>query len=205
MIDFDMNKIKDMVYDPERGRYIGEDGSELRVTPYSDGRGYKFDYYESTTYDNEKHSSIHIKTDLNENWERVDNDRDTSTQEKSSGTGCYLTTACLKHLRENFTDDCEELTVLRWFRDTFVTEEDRQHYYIIAPYIVGGIECLENNFKIYEYIYRDIVCACVNAIKRGDYEFAYNRYKNSTLILEEKFAKPILEQKLSKTLNLIKK
>ena len=38
-------KIKDMEYDLRRDRYIGKDGSEFKVTPYSDGTGYKMDYY----------------------------------------------------------------------------------------------------------------------------------------------------------------
>ncbi|MBR6948945.1 MAG: hypothetical protein IKH54_02015 [Bacilli bacterium] len=50
MSDFDYDKIKDMEYDPLRGRYVGKDGSELRVTPFSDGTGYKYDYYESSSY-----------------------------------------------------------------------------------------------------------------------------------------------------------
>ena len=31
MSSFDYDKIKDMEYDPDRGRYIGKDGSELKV------------------------------------------------------------------------------------------------------------------------------------------------------------------------------
>ena len=50
MTDFDYDKIKDMEYNPNRGRYEGKDGSELRVTPYSNGNGYKYDYYPSSTY-----------------------------------------------------------------------------------------------------------------------------------------------------------
>ena len=52
-----------MKYDPYRGIYIEEDGSELRVTPYSNGGGYKVDYYNSTTYGNKRHNSTHLKTD----------------------------------------------------------------------------------------------------------------------------------------------
>ena len=82
MSDFDYDKLKDMKYDPDRGIYIGEDGSELRVTPYSNGSGYKVDYYNSTTYGNKRHNSTHLKTDLNENWEKTDNDRENGTQKK---------------------------------------------------------------------------------------------------------------------------
>ena len=35
-----------------------------------------------------------------------------------------------------FDDNCYELSVLRWFRDNFVTKEDIEHYYEVAPIIV---------------------------------------------------------------------
>ena len=47
----------------------------------------------------------------------------------SSTEHCYLTTACMKYFQENFDDNCYELTVLRWFRDNFVSKEDIEHYY----------------------------------------------------------------------------
>ena len=202
MSDFDYDKIKDMEYDPLRGRYVGKDGSELRVTPFSDGTGYKYDYYDSSTYGNASHNSTHITSDLNENWERTDNDRDNGTQTHSSGTGCYLTTACMKHMQKKFADNCEELTVLRWFRDNFVSEEDINHYYKTAPIIVDGIDKSEDNKKIYEYIYENVVDVCVKAIKNKDYNFAYNRYKSSILALEEQYARRNLEERLVKVLKL---
>ena len=113
-----------MKYDPYRGIYIEEDGSELRVTPYSNGGGYKVDYYNSTTYGNKRHNSTHLKTD---------NDRENGTQKKSRGSGCYLTTACIKHMQDGFDEKCKELTLLRWFKDKFVSQEDIEHYYQTAP------------------------------------------------------------------------
>ena len=41
---------------------------------------------------------------------------------------------------------------------------------------------------------------CVNAIKNGNYKFAYNRYKNGVLSLEEMFARKELQRKLVKTI-----
>lgn len=40
MADFDYDKIKDMEYDPNRGCYVGKNGEEFHVTPYSSGSGY---------------------------------------------------------------------------------------------------------------------------------------------------------------------
>lgn len=200
MPDIDKDKIRDMEYDPSRGRYVGKDGSELRVTPYSDGTGYKYDYYPSSTYDNVPHNSSHIKADLNENWTKTDNDRENGTQEQSSGTGCYLTSACMRHFADTFDDNCRELKVLRWFRDRFVTDTDKAHYYVVAPVIVEAIDAIPNGGGIYDYIYNHIIAPCVEAIEAGNYEFAYDRYKSSTLVLEETFAKPALQKRLVRTL-----
>ena len=99
----------------------------------------------------------------------------------------------MRHFQDEFDDNCYELTVLRWFRDTFVSKEDIDLYYSVAPTIVENIEALDDKDKIYDYIYdyiyEYIVDACVKAIENGDYDFAYSRYKNSVLDLNEQFGK----------------
>ena len=106
----------------------------------------------------------------------------------------------MEHQKELFDDNCEELTILRWFRDNFVDREDIEHYYVTAPIIVDAINQKEDSNQIYQSIYYVIVKACVEAIKRGDYDFAYQRYKEGTLQLEEIYARPALESKLVMTL-----
>ena len=108
----------------------------------------------------------------------------------------------MKYFQENFDDNCYELTVLRWFRDNFVSKEDKEHYYEIAPIIVETINKEEQSSIIYDYIYDNIVDYCVEQIEQGHYDKAYSRYKNSVLTLEEQFARPVLEQRLVKTLKL---
>lgn len=200
MSDFDYDKIKDMEYDPNRGCYVGKDGSEFHVTPYSNGSGYKYDYYDKSPYGNAPHNSTHLKSDLNENWSRTDNDRDNGIQDKSSGSGCYLTTVCMVHMHENFDDSCNELMTLRWFRDNFVSKEDIRYYYDVAPIIVDNINSISNNNEIYTWVYEYVVQPCVIAIQEGNYKFAYSRYKNSILALEEQFGKSLLEEKNIKIL-----
>lgn len=202
--DKDKEKIKDMEYDLKRERQIGKDGSEFRVTPYKNGTGYKYDYYDKNTYGNTKHNSTHVESDLDENWSRTDNNRDNGTKNKSSGSGCYLTTACMSHMQENFDDSCNELITLRWFRDNFVSKEDIKHYYDIAPIIVDRINSVPDNNRIYAWIYEHVVQPCVIAIQQQNYEFAYNRYKESILVLEEQFAKSLPEQESVKTLKKAK-
>lgn len=120
---------------------------------------------------------------------------------ETTDTKCYLTTACMKYYLNNFADDCYELTVLRWFRDNFVSENDIKHYYNIAPFIVDGIEDEENKNIIYDYIYDNVVDYCVEQIEFGNYEEAYKRYSDSILFLEKLYAKKVLNHKLIKTLN----
>ena len=105
-------------------------------------------------------------------------------------------------MRKTFDDSCEELTILRWFRDKFVSKEDIEHYYKIAPIIVDAINNMENNNVVYDHIYKNIVSACVEAIKNGNYQLACDRYKNSILTLEEQFARSVLEQRFIKVLKL---
>lgn len=124
-----------------------------------------------------------------------------STGSIQSSSGCYLTTACMKHMKDNFDDNCEELTILRWFRDNYVSEDDINHYYKTAPIIVDALEEIENS-EIYNYIYEHIVFECVNSIKKGNYDFAYSRYKSSILSLEEKYVRSKLMNNISKTLKL---
>ena len=108
----------------------------------------------------------------------------------------------MKYFQENFDDNCYELTVLRWFRDNFVSKEDIEHYYKVAPIIVEAINEEEKSDIIYDYIYDNVVDYCVEQIEQGNYDKAYNRYKNSVLSLEEKFARTVLEQRLVKTVKL---
>lgn len=93
----------------------------------------------------------------------------------------------MRHFKENFDDNCYELQVLRWFRDNFVSERNKEYYYEMAPIIVENIEKIDGNNKIYKYIYENVIDASVKAIEKGDYESAYNRYKSSVVALAEQF------------------
>ena len=88
----------------------------------------------------------------------------------SAAGGCYLTTACCEY--KGLPDDCEELTVLREFRDTYVPAVLVVEYYKDAPSIVPML-----TDKELEYIYQ-VVTACVKDIKDGKKESALNRYTN---------------------------
>jgi len=152
-------------------------------------------------YDGDKrgeHSSIHINIDTKTGKGQIVDT--TSGTKQTTDTQCYLTTACMRNMKDTFDDKCEELQILRWFRDSFVSYEDIIHYYRVAPSIVKSINKFKEKDEVYSYIYNKVVKDCVEAIKKGDYEFAYKRYKYSVLTLEECYNKPIIETSLSKIL-----
>ena len=169
---------------------------EIKV--HTDKRGKRHvDIYNGDPKD--EHSSVHINIDPNTGKGNIVDT--TSGSKEVTDTQCYLTTACMRHFQNEFDDNCYELTILRWFRDNFVSKEDIGLYYNVAPTIVKNIEEIDDNDKIYEYIYKHIVEASVKAIENGDYDFAYNRYKSSVLALNEQFG----EKEKEKATDFVKK
>lgn len=112
-----------------------------------------------------------------------------NTYKSGGGSGCFLTSACVDFMGK--ADDCEELTVLRSFRDTYLksTQEGRalvEEYYSVAPLIVEKINSSDKKEKYYEYIY-EVVEKCVKLIGIGEKERALNEYKFMTLNLKKEF------------------
>jgi len=98
----------------------------------------------------------------------------------NGGIGCFLTTACCTH--RGLPDNCEELTVLRKFRDTFVPKDLIHRYYSIAPNICIHIQGDSNTL---DYVYR-VVQSCVLDIKKGRNQSALRKYKLMVHKLERK-------------------
>lgn len=102
---------------------------------------------------------------------------------------CFLTTACVSY--RGLPDDCEELTVLRSFRDNYMRnlpEGDSliKKYYEAAPGIVAAINRSPKRRDIYEELYR-ILRACVEAIKKGNNSLALQTYKEMVIELHQKY------------------
>ena len=105
-----------------------------------------------------------------------------------SGEGCFVTSACVK--ARGLDDDCEELTVLRRFRDGYVKTRqggaaDVQTYYELAPQVVRRIDALDNAPEIWARVYTEMVAPCVRLIRQGKPEAAYRLYKEYTLRLAD--------------------
>ena len=181
------------------GNYVNDKGVTIKVNTDKNGNDH-ISFYDGKV--DKPHDAAHVNVNYDkESWSSTTHGPDKSDTSSGSG-GCYLTSACMKYFQEKFDDNCYELTVLRWFRDNFVSKEDIEHYYEVAPIIVETINKEEKSGMVYDYIYDNIVDYCVKQIEQGNYKAAYNRYKNSVLVLEEQFAKPALTNRFIKTLKL---
>ncbi len=170
-------KIVDKIEKQRSTDYVTNQGTHIQKTPKS-----------MSVYSNDPrdpHNSIHF----NKNNDGTYTVTEKIGDEKPQSSSCYLTTACLKHLKEHFCDDCYELTTLRWFRDNFVKTEDVSIYYKIAPLVVKQINLLSDEEQniIYEEIYSNVISPCVKFIEQKKYDSAYRRYKESVLELKTKF------------------
>lgn len=104
--------------------------------------------------------------------------------------GCYLTTACVE--AKGLPDDCEELTVLRNFRDNWLKQqpggkEEIAEYYATAPRIVAEINKRADAREIWNALYDALVVPCVKLIQAGAMEQARERYRGVALELKEKY------------------
>lgn len=168
------------------GNYVNDKGVTIKINEDKNGKTH-ISFYDKPV--NEPHSGIHVNVDKGcDSYNAKYHDEDSKDDDDTSHSGrCYLTTACMKHYADVFTDDCHELSVLRTFRDEHVNQTDIAYYYNIAPRIVAAINALPNCDFIYDKLYHSIVEPCIVAIENKDFESAYNKYKMSVLELETEF------------------
>ena len=106
------------------------------------------------------------------------------------GSTCYLSTACVVAM--DLSDNCEELNILRKFRDDYMATDmkmknDICEYYKYAPQIVKSINLLSDYKEIYKDIYTRLICPCVKYITKGEYQKAYKLYKSIYFELKNKY------------------
>lgn len=138
----------------------------------------------------EGYSSIDHDTVKKYCWDYHYNDCPRFKDRNSSSSGCFLTSACTE--ARGLPDDCEELTILRAFRDGYMKslpqgQADICEYYHIAPAIVAKIHTLPNALEIFDRIYTELVLPCVELIHIGDNKAAYTKYRNYVRTLQEEY------------------
>ena len=108
-----------------------------------------------------------------------------------SGTeGCYITTACVA--AKGLPDNCEELELLRSFRDNYLMKslegiKDIDSYYRNAPKVVTSINALPNANEIWNRVYSEMVVPCVEMIKSDKLSETYALYKKCVKELADKY------------------
>ena len=125
-----------------------------------------------------------------------------SSSDSSSGSSCFITTAVCKCLDKS--DDCEELTILRNYRDNWLKEQPDgkkliAEYYHIAPKIVAAIEERVDRENIYRGLLDDYIIPCVEDIKIGKNENAKERYIMMVEKLRKKYVDSNRMTKISTT------
>ena len=104
---------------------------------------------------------------------------DSGWNNSSDGGGCFITTACIEHM--GLEDDCEQLNILRMFRDKLIEEDELFReivldYYKKAPSVVKKITESDNKDEILENLYNELVVPCVEMLKNNEIEEAKECY-----------------------------
>ena len=109
---------------------------------------------------------------------------------ESDDGGCYLTSACVDYLGK--ADDCEELTSLRKFRDTYMKSTEGgqklvEEYYAVAPEIVKRINSSNKKDYYYGYI-NGVIDKCVKLISQNENEKTMQEYVSMVEFLRKEFS-----------------
>ena len=122
-----------------------------------------------------------------ENW--TPGDYDVIAGGFRKGNLCYITTAVC--LREGKADDCEELQILRRFRDGWLRENGGEglieQYYDLAPSLVTLMDHCTNAEACYDSIRHDWIDPCLSALSRGEEELCRDIYVDMVRHLQAKY------------------
>lgn len=116
--------------------------------------------------------------------------RTESTTSDYSSSFCFITTATCTALGKG--DQCEELQLIRWYRDSYLMlEEDGveliKEYYRIAPMIIEKIDNKKESKAIYRRIFQEYICKCYKLISNRNYKKAKEKYIEMVMDLANKY------------------
>jgi hypothetical protein len=124
-------------------------------------------------------NSSNTKSTSNSKYSSASSGTGNGSQSSWNVGGCFLTTACCEY--KGLPDDCEELTVLRKFRDECVPKKLVERYYVIAPNICVKIQ---GNDSALKYVY-NVIQECVNDIKLNRRDCALDKYVGMVEFLQQ--------------------
>lgn len=136
-------------------------------------------------------------------WERFQDSKISKSTFEKVNAGfrdrlCYITTAVCESLSKE--DDCYELRTLREYRDGYLSGSTEgsaliQEYYDVAPTIVKHINRKSEAKAIYQNIYDQYLCPCIEKIEQEDlagckviYEEMVHTLREQYMIEKEKCA-----------------
>lgn len=101
-------------------------------------------------------------------------------EKPASGDKCFITSACV--FARGLPDDCDELIILRAFRDNYIMNvpggpELIREYYEVAPGIVDRILESKESEHILGSLYEELVVPSVRLILDGKYQEALTHYR----------------------------
>ena len=110
---------------------------------------------------------------------------------RSSGGGCFITTAVCRSLGKG--DDCRELETFRAYRDGWLSAQPEgrsliEQYYRTAPSIVERIDEREDSARIYDWIWSEYLSPCYLMLERGENDLCERRYVEMVERLSVMFA-----------------
>jgi hypothetical protein len=130
------------------------------------------------------------ETSFNKRWSKDKEEKKSGKQTKNSDKKCFITTACVEAYDK--ADDCWELTTLRQFRDTYMSNmlEGKNlivEYYRIAPIILKHMRQESNYLDLIKGLYTELVMKSIKLIERGKKYEAMMHYKFVVRSLQSRF------------------
>lgn len=121
--------------------------------------------------------------------DRISREADEHDSDSKSSGGCFLSTACVE--AAGLSDTCHELTVLRHFRDSYLSQQPRgpaliAEYYATAPRIVSRIQRSPERAAVFDAVLHDVRHA-VSLIEDGQQESALAVYSAMFTRLQSQF------------------
>ena len=117
--------------------------------------------------------------------------RHTDCEDYKNATRCFITTAVC--LTMGKPDNCEELTLMRSFRDEWLRDQPDGEtliadYYKTAPGIVEKINQQPERKAIYKEIYQKYILPCVEGVKAKRFSDSKRIYVEMVTTLKEQYA-----------------
>ena len=124
----------------------------------------------------------------------------TKTTTNTTSNGCFITTAACRALKSQ--DNCEELEILRRFRDQHICDSNSgqelvYEYYRIGPMIVEKIDSQPDAQKIYDDLWTQYIYPSYDEIKKQDWNKAKIIYISMVKKLCERFGIQV-DEKIAK-------